>query len=49
MLSILTVGLVLWIGYAILTEDWVVILANSVGATLSGTVLYCKFPDMNGK
>jgi MtN3 and saliva related transmembrane protein len=46
MLAVLTTGLVIWIGYGILKEDWVIILANGVGATLSGTVLFCKFRDM---
>jgi MtN3 and saliva related transmembrane protein len=47
MLAVLTTGLVLWIGYGFLKEDWVIILANGVGAILSGTVLYCKFRDMS--
>jgi MtN3 and saliva related transmembrane protein len=47
MLAVLTIGLVLWTGYGLLKEDWVIILANGVGAALSGTVLYCKFRDMN--
>ncbi len=47
MLAVLTIGLILWIVYGLLKEDWVIILANGVGAALSGTVLYCKFRDMN--
>jgi MtN3 and saliva related transmembrane protein len=47
MLAILTAGLVLWIGYGILKGDWVIILANGVGAALSGTVLGCKLRDIN--
>lgn len=47
MLSVLTSGLVLWICYGLLKEDWVIILANCVGATLSGTVLYCKLRDIS--
>ena len=40
-------ALVFWIGYGFLKEDWVIILANSVGAALSGMVLYCKLRDMS--
>jgi MtN3 and saliva related transmembrane protein len=47
MLAVLTSGLVLWIGYGLLKEDWVIIVANGVGAALSGTVLYCKLRDIN--
>ena len=47
MLAVLTSGLVLWIGYGLLKEDWVIILANGVGAALSGTVLCCKLRDIN--
>ena len=46
MLAILTAGLVLWIGYGVLREDWVIILGNGVGAALSGTVLCCKLRDI---
>jgi MtN3 and saliva related transmembrane protein len=46
MLAVLTMGLGVWIGYGILKEDWVIIVANGVGATLSGIVLFCKFRDM---
>jgi MtN3 and saliva related transmembrane protein len=49
MLAVLTTGLVLWICYGMFKADWIIVLANSVGATLSGTVLYCKFRDMNSK
>jgi MtN3 and saliva related transmembrane protein len=45
MLAVLTTGLVLWVGYGLLKEDWIIILANGVGAALSGTVLYCKLRD----
>jgi MtN3 and saliva related transmembrane protein len=47
MLATLTSGLVLWIGYGLLRGDWVIILANGVGAALSGTVLFCKLRDIN--
>ena len=49
MLAVLTLGLVIWIGYGLLKEDWVIILANGVGATLSGIVLLCKFRDMRSQ
>jgi MtN3 and saliva related transmembrane protein len=46
MLLVLTTGLLLWIGYGLLKGDWVIIAANSVGATLSGSVLAFKIRDM---
>jgi len=46
MLAVLTAGLGLWICYGLFKEDWIIVLANSVGATLSGTVLLCKLRDM---
>ena len=46
MLSALTVGLVLWVVYGVFKSDWVVVLANTVGALLAGTVLCFKFRDM---
>ena len=46
MLSALTAGLLLWIGYGLLKGDWVIVAANSVGAILSGSVLAFKIRDM---
>jgi MtN3 and saliva related transmembrane protein len=46
MLVTLTAGLVLWIGYGLLRSDWVIVAANSVGASLSGSVLAFKFRDL---
>ena len=46
MLAILTAGLALWVCYGLLKEDWIIVLANSVGASLSGTILCCKLRDM---
>jgi MtN3 and saliva related transmembrane protein len=46
MLSVLTTGLLLWIGYGVLKSDWVIVAANSVGAILSGSVLIFKIRDM---
>jgi MtN3 and saliva related transmembrane protein len=46
MLVVLTTGLLLWIGYGLLKGDWVIIAANGVGATLSGSVLACKIRDI---
>jgi MtN3 and saliva related transmembrane protein len=46
MLVVLTTGLLLWIGYGLLKSDWVIIVANSVGATLSASVLAFKIRDM---
>ena len=41
----LTTGLACWIIYGVLRGDWVIILANTVGAGLAGTVLLCKLRD----
>ena len=46
MLLVLTSGLLLWIGYGLLKGDWVIVAANSVGATLSGSVLAFKIRDL---
>jgi MtN3 and saliva related transmembrane protein len=46
MLIVLTTGLLLWIGYGVLKNDWVIVAANSVGAILSGSVLAFKIRDM---
>jgi MtN3 and saliva related transmembrane protein len=46
MLAVLTAGLVLWIGYGLLRNDWVVVAANGVGAALSASVLAFKIRDM---
>lgn len=45
-LGILTTGLGIWVIYGVLKEDFVITLGNGVGATLSGTVLYCKIRDL---
>jgi MtN3 and saliva related transmembrane protein len=45
MLVVLTTGLLLWVGYGLLKADWILVAANSVGATLTGTVLGCKLRD----
>lgn len=46
MFSALTIGLVLWVIYGVLKSDWVIVLANAVGALLAGAVLCFKFRDM---
>ena len=46
MLAVLTTGLVLWIGYGLLKGDTVIVIANSVGAALSATVLAFKIRDL---
>jgi len=46
MLVTLTARLVLWIGYGLLRSDWVIVAANSVGASLSANVLAFKFRDL---
>jgi MtN3 and saliva related transmembrane protein len=44
-LSILTLGLLLWLAYGSLKEDWVLVAANGVGAALSASVLVFKIRD----
>jgi MtN3 and saliva related transmembrane protein len=46
MLVVLTSGLLLWIAYGLLKGDWILTLANAVGATLSGSVLTFKVRDI---
>ena len=47
MLVALSAGLCLWVVYGVLKDDWVIILANSIGATLSLAVLGFKIRDLN--
>jgi MtN3 and saliva related transmembrane protein len=47
MLVALSAGLCLWVVYGVLKDDWVIILANSIGATLSLSVLRFKIRDLN--
>jgi MtN3 and saliva related transmembrane protein len=49
MLIVLTTGLLLWIGYGLLKSDWVIVVANGVGATLSASVLAFKIRDMRSQ
>lgn len=49
MLVVLTTGLLLWIGYGLLKSDWVIVAANSVGATLSACVLAFKIRDLRSQ
>lgn len=46
MLVVLTIGLVLWVVYGAIRGDLVIVVANSVGAALTGTVLACKLRDL---
>jgi MtN3 and saliva related transmembrane protein len=46
MLLVLTMGLLLWIGYGLLKIDWIIVTANSVGAALAASVLAFKIRDM---
>jgi len=43
---VLTTGLLVWVGYGLLKTDWVIVAANSVGATLSASVLVFKMRDL---
>lgn len=47
MLVALSAGLCPWIVYGVLKDDWVIMLANSIGATLSLAVLGFKIRDLN--
>jgi MtN3 and saliva related transmembrane protein len=42
MLLVLGSGLALWVGYGVLKEDLVIILANGISLTLIGGLLYLK-------
>jgi MtN3 and saliva related transmembrane protein len=46
MLAVLTSGLLLWVVYGFLKGDWVIVVANCVGALLSGSVLAFKIRDI---
>ena len=46
MLLALTTGLILWIIYGVSKSDWVIAVANAVGASLTGVVLVFKFRDI---
>lgn len=45
MLTALTMGFGLWNVYGALRGDWVIVSANTIGATLAGIVLGCKLRD----
>jgi MtN3 and saliva related transmembrane protein len=47
MLVALSAGLCLWVVYGVAKEDWVIVLANSIGAMLALTVLGFKIRDLN--
>jgi MtN3 and saliva related transmembrane protein len=49
MLLVLTAGLLLWVGYGLLKGDRVIVIANSVGAALSGSVLAFKIRDLRSR
>jgi MtN3 and saliva related transmembrane protein len=49
MLVALSAGLCLWVVYGVLKGDWVITLANSIGATLSLAVLGFKMRDLNSR
>ena len=46
MLLALDSGLMLWIVYGVFKQDWVIIGANAVGASLVFVVLLCKLRDL---
>jgi MtN3 and saliva related transmembrane protein len=46
-LACLTAGLSLWICYGVMKGDWILVLANAVGAALSAVVLICKLRDVH--
>ncbi len=45
-LTLLTLGLVCWVTYGALRHDWIILIANAIGASLSATTLVCKLRDM---
>lgn len=46
MYSIFTTGVLLWLVYGILEQDWPVIIANAVTAVLAGVVLWLKLKSL---
>jgi MtN3 and saliva related transmembrane protein len=46
MLSILAVGIALWVVYGILRHDWVIIIANSVSLLLLAALLAFKLNEI---
>lgn len=47
--TILVSGLILWIVYGILKNDWPLILSNAIASLLSGTVLIMKLTQNKRK
>lgn len=41
----LTCGLVLWVVYGAIKPDWIIVVANSIGAALTGYVLFHKLKE----
>ena len=48
MFSVLGLGVALWVGYGILQDDMVIIIANAVSFLLLGGILYYKLREMFG-
>lgn len=46
MYSIFTTGVLLWLVYGILEQDWPVMIANAVTAILAGVVLWLKLKSL---
>lgn len=46
MLVALVTGLMLWVVYGLLRSDWVIVVANGVGAALVAAVLIFKLRDI---
>jgi MtN3 and saliva related transmembrane protein len=44
----LTCGLVLWVLYGAIKGDWIIIVANVMGTSLTGYVLYHKLQEPQG-
>lgn len=40
--SVLLLGLLLWVGYGLLRNDWPVIISNGISALICATVLFLK-------
>lgn len=47
--SILVTGLLMWIVYGLLKNDWPLILSNAIASLLSGTVLVMKLTEKKRK
>jgi hypothetical protein len=49
MLILHSTGVALWIGYAVVRSDWVIIISNSISLLLLLGILFFKLREKQGK